>query len=100
MTNSSARIVRRSRRPDGPDGSTALRRYGLGARLLFELLNIVYDKPRSLSKFKVLELVARVPYQSWEQVAHIAITHTSNRPDFARRVVERVTESRAQQDNE
>ncbi len=41
---------------------TARRRNGLGARLLFELLNIVYGKLRSHSKFKVLELVARVPY--------------------------------------
>src|SRR6266480_3174335 len=70
------------------------RRYGLGAKTLFGLLDIVYGKPRTLSKFKVLELVARVPYQSWEQVAYIAITHTYERPDFARRIFDRVTESR------
>jgi ubiquinol oxidase len=76
------------------------RRYGAGARLLFAVLDLVYGKRRTLSKFKVLELVARVPYQSWEQVAYIAITHRAKRPDFARRVFDRVTESRAQQDNE
>ncbi len=76
------------------------RRYGLGARLLFTLLDLVYGKARTLSKFKVLELVARVPYQSWEQVAYIAITHTSTRPDFARRVFDRITETRGQEDNE
>ncbi|MDQ6615898.1 MAG: hypothetical protein M3083_14470 [Actinomycetota bacterium] len=79
---------------------TTRRPYGLGARLLFALLDLVYGKPRSLSKFKVLELVARVPYQSWEQVAYIAVTHTSSRPDFARRVFERITETRDQEDNE
>ncbi len=78
----------------------ARRRYGLGAKALFALLDAVYGKPRTLSKFKVLELVARVPYQSWEQVAYIAITHTHDRPDFARRVFDRVTESRSQEDNE
>ncbi len=80
--------------------ATPTRRYGLGGQLLFGLLDLVYGKARTLSKFKVLELVARVPYQSWEQVAYIAITHTASRPDLARRVFDRVTESRAQEDNE
>jgi ubiquinol oxidase len=76
------------------------RSYGLPAKVLFALLDVVYGKKRTLSKFKILELVARVPYQSWEQVAYIAITHTSSKPDLARRVFDRVTESRGQQDNE
>ncbi|MGH9069331.1 MAG: alternative oxidase [Acidimicrobiales bacterium] len=76
------------------------RRYGVGAKVLFAALDAVYGEPRTLSKFKVLELVARVPYQSWEQVAYIAITHTHERPDLARRIFDRVTESRGQQDNE
>jgi hypothetical protein len=76
------------------------RHYGIGAKVLFSLLDGVYGKSRTLSKFKVLELVARVPYQSWEQVAYIAITHTHERPGFARRIFDRVAESRNQQDNE
>jgi ubiquinol oxidase len=80
--------------------STPRRKYEIGARLLFGLLDVIYGKPRTLSKFKVLELVARVPYQSWEQVAYIAITHTQRRTDLARRIFDRVAESRAQQDNE
>ena len=80
--------------------ATPRRVYGLGARLLFAVLDHVYGQARTLSKFKVIELVARVPYQAWEQVAYIAITHTHDRPDFARRVFDRVSESRAQEDNE
>lgn len=80
--------------------ATPRRHYGIAARALFGLLDAVYGKPRTLSKFKVLELVARVPYQSWEQVAYIAITHTHRRPEFARRVFDRVTEARGQEDNE
>ncbi len=76
------------------------RRYGIAARILFALLDVVYGKPRTLSKFKVLELVARVPYQAWEQIAFIAITHVHSRTDMARRIHDRVAESRAQQDNE
>ncbi|MGI8867743.1 MAG: alternative oxidase [Mycobacteriales bacterium] len=76
------------------------RSYGLAARALFATLDAVYDKPRTLSKFKVLELVARVPYQAWEQAAYIAITHVHHRTGLARRIHDRITESRAQQDNE
>jgi ubiquinol oxidase len=76
------------------------RRYGIMARILFATFDILYGKERTFSKFKVLELVARVPYQSWEQVAYIAISHVHNRIELANRIVERVRESREQQDNE
>jgi ubiquinol oxidase len=80
--------------------ATPRRRYSIGARALFALLDAVYGRSRTLSKFKVLELVARVPYQSWEQVAYVAITHAHERTGLARRIFDRVTESRNQQDNE
>jgi ubiquinol oxidase len=76
------------------------RQYGLPARTLFGLLDVLYGRKRTLSKFKVLELVARVPYQSWEQVAYIAITHVAPRTGMARHIHDRVAEARAQQDNE
>ena len=41
------------------------RRYGLFARLLFLAMDLFYGKARSLSKFTVLEVIARVPYQAW-----------------------------------
>jgi len=75
-------------------------RYGLLARALFRSMDLFYGRKQSVSKFKVLEVIARVPYQAWEHVAYIAITHTHAHPDFARRVFERVKESRIQQDNE
>ena len=76
------------------------RSYGLAARALFATLDAFYGKPRTLSKFKVLELVARVPYQAWEQAAYIAITHVHEQTGMARRIYDRIAESRAQQDNE
>ncbi|HSF05480.1 MAG TPA: alternative oxidase [Methylomirabilota bacterium] len=75
-------------------------RYGLLARVLFCGMDLLYGQTRTLSKFKVLELIARVPYQAWEQVAYVAMTHTSHDPGFARRIFERVRQSRQQQDNE
>lgn len=75
-------------------------RYGLLARLLFVGMDLLYGRRKTLSKFKVLEVIARVPYQAWEHVAYIAITHTHAYPDLARRIFDRVKESRIQQDNE
>ena len=80
--------------------SVARRRYGFLAQCLFLFMDIFYGKERRLSKFKVLEVIARVPYQSWEHVAYIAMTHTYTMPHFARRIFEFIKESRQQQDNE
>lgn len=79
---------------------TPRRAYGLLARLLFLFMDVFYGYKRTLSKFKVLEVIARVPYQSWEHVAYIAMTHTYAAPNFARRVFDFIQESRHQQDNE
>jgi ubiquinol oxidase len=76
------------------------RRYSLSARLLFAIMDTVYGRERTLEKFRVLELVARVPYQAWENVAYVAMTHTARQPGFARRVFDSVRTSRWEQDNE
>lgn len=75
-------------------------KYGILSKILFLTMDIFYGRKKTLQKFKVLEVIARVPYQSWEHVAYIAITHTYSQPDFARRIFEFIKESRAQQDNE
>ncbi len=79
---------------------TPRRKYRFAARLLFTTMDVFYGKAGSLAKYRVLEVIARVPYQAWEHVAYLAITHIYRRPDFARRIFERVKEARAQQDNE
>ena len=68
-------------------------------RVLFTIMDVVYGNARTLEKFRVLELVARVPYQAWENVAYVAMTHTSRAPGFARRVFDSVRTSRWEQDN-
>ncbi len=72
----------------------------LNARILFLVMDLVYGRARTLEKFRVLELVARVPYQAWENVAYVAVTHTARQPDFARRVFDSVRVNRWEQDNE
>ena len=76
------------------------RSYGLLAEILFHVMDLFYGRKRSLPKCMVLEIIARVPYQAWEQVAYIAMTQTSPKPAFARRVFDYVLETRHQQDNE
>lgn len=80
--------------------ATPRRRYNIPARVLFVLLDLIYGRKRSLAKFKILEVIARVPYQAWEHVAYIAATHVHERLGHAKRIHERVLDARAQQDNE
>lgn len=72
----------------------------IAARALFVFMDVVYGEARTLEKFRVLELVARMPYQAWENVGYVAVTHTASEPDFARRVFDRVRINRWEQDNE
>lgn len=76
------------------------RSYSLSARLLFAVMDRLYGVERTLPKFRVLELVARVPYQAWENVAYVTVTHTSRQTGFARRVFDTVRLARWEQDNE
>lgn len=76
------------------------RDYSVSARGLFMVMDLLYGRQRTLAKFRVLELVARVPYQAWENVAYVALTHTSRQPRFARRIFDKVRVSRFEQDNE
>lgn len=80
--------------------ATPRRSASLSAKVLFAVMDLAYGKARTLQKFRVLELVARVPYQAWENVAYVAVTHTATEPGFARRVFDRVRVNRWEQDNE
>jgi len=79
---------------------TPRRRYSIAAKLLFVGMDLLYGRKRSLSKFRVLEIVARVPYQTWETVTYKQITRRHRHPLDIRRMWDRVLEFRAQQDNE
>lgn len=76
------------------------RRYSLAARLLFAQMDLLYGRRRTLEKFLVLEIVARVPYQTWESASYKQITRTHRKVGLALRIFDRLREFRAQQDNE
>jgi ubiquinol oxidase len=75
-------------------------RYSIPARLLFFVTDLIYGKRGSVLKFKVLEVVARVPYQAWERAAYAALTRAHRKTRLVRRIFDRIVQTRAQQDNE
>ena len=79
---------------------TPPRRYGWDARLQFWLEDLIFGRPRTLSKFKARELIARMPYLSWEQAAFLAAGTIRDRTVRARRLYDSLAETRAEQDNE
>jgi hypothetical protein len=80
--------------------ATPRRRAGLVARSLFVTMDLLYGRRRTLPKFLVLELVARVPYQTWEHAAYQAITRHARDTLRSREIYRRVVLAREQQDNE
>ena len=79
---------------------TPRRRYSLAARVLFVGMDLLYGRKRTMSKFRVLEIVARVPYQTWETVTYKKISKRHRHPLDIRRLYDRLREFRTQQDNE
>jgi ubiquinol oxidase len=76
------------------------RKYSIAARLLFLIVDLVYGRRRSLLKYRVLEVVARTPYQTWEAASYRRLSKVHRNIPLAKRIAARVQEFRAQQDNE
>jgi ubiquinol oxidase len=68
--------------------------------VLVAVVNLIYGRRGSLAKFKVLELLAPLPYQSWERAAYRALTRFHRNTALTRRVFDAMVAARAQQDNE
>lgn len=77
--------------------ATPRRRYSLAAKLLFVVMDVLYGGRGSYGKYRVLEIVARIPYQTWETATYKQV---SRHPGRAGRLWQRVLEFRGQQDNE
>jgi ubiquinol oxidase len=74
--------------------------YSLLARMMFKPVDLLYGSRGSFTKFAMLEIIARVPYQAWERMGYWALHRHRTRSALARRVFERIVEARADQDNE
>ncbi|MDP9861030.1 MULTISPECIES: alternative oxidase [Streptosporangium] len=74
--------------------------YGLLAKMMFKPVDLLYGREGSYTKFAMLEIIARVPYQAWERMGYWALHRHHGRSALARRVFDRIVEARADQDNE
>lgn len=71
----------------------------LGSMLVF-FGNLVYGKNPSYRKFKAVEVIARIPYQSWEVVSYTLLTMFYSNEKKAIRLSKDSRFSRMAQDNE
>jgi ubiquinol oxidase len=60
------------------------RKPSVGGRVLFATMDAAYGRARTLERFRVLELVAPVPYQAWENVGLFAMVHTARQRIYPR----------------
>ena len=63
-------------------------------------MDLLYGRRGTLEKFMVLEVVARIPYQVWENAAYRALGRRHRDTGPAHRIQQRILENREQQDNE
>lgn len=62
--------------------------------------NLVYGSKPSYAKFKAVEVIARIPYQSWESVSYTLLTAFYSREKYAIRLCKMAAFGRFAQDNE
>ncbi|MGH3242100.1 MAG: alternative oxidase [Spirillospora sp.] len=75
-------------------------KYGFLAKMLFKQMDLVYGREGTLVKFTMLEFIARVPYQAWERMGYFSLSRNRRRSTLAKRVYERIVETREEQENE
>ncbi len=85
-------------------GSCTPHRLSLTAHMLGGLLvflgNFFYGREPSYTKFKALEVIARIPYQSWEVASYTLLTALYTNEHRAVQLAETSRFSRIAQDNE
>jgi hypothetical protein len=68
--------------------------------ILVELGNLFYGKKPSYGKFKSIEVIARIPYQSWEVASYMLLTSFYSDEQKAIKLAKTSEFSRSSQDNE
>ena len=70
------------------------------SKLLFASMDLIYGQKTTFSKMKVLELIARCPYQAWEFRHYSKISRRYQSLTSAQDIFDDVKSVREQQDNE
>ena len=75
-------------------------KYTLSARFFFWFMDFVYGKAMTLPKIKLIEILARIPYQAWELKAYWRLTFGYHDRKIREEGVRLVQLGRLSQDNE
>ncbi len=62
--------------------------------------NLLYGRKPSYTKFKAIEIIARIPYQSWEAASYTLLTAFHTKEDYAIELCRMSAFGRFAQDNE
>ena len=76
------------------------RPHSVPARVLFLSMDLMYGRRSTPAKFRVLEIVARLPYQAWEVASYKSMNKVHDNPTRLAVLMDRIRGFRAQQDNE
>ncbi|MCK4980103.1 MAG: hypothetical protein KAS62_06890, partial [Candidatus Delongbacteria bacterium] len=75
-------------------------KYSLAAKVFFNLMDIVTGKKITLSKVKLIETLASIPYRSWEIRQYSRLTRFYNKKKIVERAEKIMEWGREAQDNE
>jgi len=75
-------------------------RYSLAARAFFVSMDLITGKKITLGKTKLIEMLASIPYRSWEMRQYARMTRCYRNPDVVKEASEIMTWGREAQDNE
>lgn len=76
------------------------RPYGFIARLLFWGMDVFYGKEMTLGKMRMLEVLARIPYQAWEIRQYHKLNRKFSDPAYVERSEDLIRWGREAQDSE
>lgn len=76
------------------------RKYGLLARMLFVGMDVFYGKRLTYRKLRLLEILARIPYQAWEIHEYHKLNRGFDDPVTVEQAEDIIAWGRAAQDNE
>jgi ubiquinol oxidase len=76
------------------------RPYSIPARILFAQMDLLYGRRNTIQKFRVLETVARLPYEAWATTSSKRLKRVKDNPSKVAQLIERIRGFRAQQENE
>lgn len=75
-------------------------RYTAMARTLFNAMDLAYGRATTLPKVRLLETLARIPYQAWETRQYSLLSHRYHKLEDVQRAKEILEWGREAQDNE